>query len=434
MKLIPKLEFKDEKGNSHKIWHDSIGEENSQSSEFGRLETDIKKENKVEPKFIPRKKNILELLTAKLKEGCGMKKPLISLNHQKITVVGTHGWFPNKIFNKIVGEPRGTSQLLIEKTLSSLSEFPTNLMNVKCISLQGQGKVNERVTSYYETLTLDQYHLQTLRSSDQIIFTAHSQGCIVSTLLLLKLMQTNIITSSTRVGVIAIAGINHGPFHALSKSIVLKLESDPAHELFEYVSGEKQIEYVDSVKELTINFGVRFYYCGAWNDQVVPLFSGVFNNVNHPLIYRTVFVHHDDFNDDFLYHLCVFLIKIRNHGITDHGLLLYLSEYFKGSVYGFGTQGHSEVYEENETYKRGLDWILSEQTLWNGEFKVEDKVVLKYTPNHIPFALAQVFCNQMLEEKFPFDLHRLKELFQRWIPQGNFKELKYRMEPLRAKL
>jgi triacylglycerol esterase/lipase EstA (alpha/beta hydrolase family) len=126
--------------------------------------------------------------------------------------VGTHGWFPNKLLNKIVGEPRGTSQLLIEKTLNSLQAYQKqhNMeSDIKYIALQGQGKVQERVDSYYSTIVKDKEYMKILQQSDQIICASHSQGFIVSTLLLKKLLQNKIINNTTRIGSLLLAGINH---------------------------------------------------------------------------------------------------------------------------------------------------------------------------------------------------------------------------------
>jgi hypothetical protein len=53
-----------------------------------------------------------------------------------------------------------------------------------------------------------------------------------------------------------------------------------------------------------------------------------------------------DYQPDFLSHLIVFALKLRNYGLTDYGLTVHISDVLQGSVYGFGTQGHYVIYEE----------------------------------------------------------------------------------------
>ena len=71
---------------------------------------------------------------------------------------------------------------------------------------------------------------------------------------------------------------------------------------------------------------------------------------NHSNIYRAIHIEGADYHPDFLSHLVVFALKLRNHGLYDHDLLVHLSEYVAGSLYGFGTKGHSTLYDELNTY------------------------------------------------------------------------------------
>lgn len=45
-----------------------------------------------------------------------------------------------------------------------------------------------------------------------------------------------------------------------------------------------------------------------------------------------------DYSPDFMSHLVVFALKLRNQGYDDHGLVVHLSDMIAGNVYGFGTQ------------------------------------------------------------------------------------------------
>jgi hypothetical protein len=51
---------------------------------------------------------------------------------------------------------------------------------------------------------------------------------------------------------------------------------------------------------------------------------------------------------DFLSNLLVLLFRLRNADLTDHGLLLHLSDATAGSLAGLG---HSTPYEDANAYK-----------------------------------------------------------------------------------
>ena len=108
-------------------------------------------------------------------------------------------------------------------------------------------------------------------------------------------------------------------------------------------------------------------YVASLNDQVVPIYSGVFTAASHPLILRALYIDGDAYqcvfhcvimssliliyignsSSDFLANLLVLLLRILNSGISDSGLLAHLSEATAGSLSGVG---HSTAYEEIATY------------------------------------------------------------------------------------
>ena len=110
-------------------------------------------------------------------------------------------------------------------------------------------------------------------------------------------------------------------------------------------------------------------YIASLNDQVVPIYSGLFTAISHPLILRALYIDGDaykfvyqyiqlanpmtliDFHacssSDFLSNLLVLLIRILNSGISDSGLIAHLSEATAGSLIGVG---HSSVYEDLTTF------------------------------------------------------------------------------------
>jgi hypothetical protein len=123
-------------------------------------------------------------------------------------------------------------------------------------------------------------------------------------------------------------GIVHGPFPNLRSSVVVKyIESDPARELFSYNDGgSSSSRSFQQALYYILEAGVRFVGCGSWYDQVVPLYSAVLWGFNHPNIYRAIYIEGSDYTPDFMSHLVVFALKLRNYGYDDHGLVVHLSD------------------------------------------------------------------------------------------------------------
>ena len=121
----------------------------------------------------------------------------------------------------------------------------------------------------------------------------------------------------------------------------------------------------------------KMVYVASLNDQVVPIYSGLFTAASHPLILRALYIDGDAYqcvspfsffpslslillsdlsrvpvpslssSSDFLSNLLVLLLRMLNSGISDSGLLVHLSEATAGSLNGVG---HSTAYEEVATY------------------------------------------------------------------------------------
>lgn len=88
---------------------------------------------------------------------------------------------------------------------------------------------------------------------------------------------------------------------------------------------------------------------GSLNDQVVPLYSALYTSLGHPSILRAVFVDSAVFySSDFLTNLIVFCQRLRNAGLSDHGLQNHLSEALIGTLSGVG---HSSVYEDRDVFE-----------------------------------------------------------------------------------
>merc|ERR1711964_382640 len=182
----------------------------------------------------------------------------------------------------------------------------------------GEGKIAERVDNLWKLLL---NWIDHVRKADFVLIACHSQGVPVAIMLVAKLIEFGVV-STGKIGICAMAGVSLGPF-ADYKS---RLFSGSAGELFEFANPESTVSkrYEDSLK-VAVKYGVRITYCGSIDDQLVSMESSIFSTVSHPYIFRAVFVDGRIHAPDFLSHLVGFALKLRNLGVSDHGLILELS-------------------------------------------------------------------------------------------------------------
>lgn len=88
---------------------------------------------------------------------------------------------------------------------------------------------------------------------------------------------------------------------------------------------------------------------GSIDDQLVPMESSLYGPLSHPYIYRAVFIDGRIHAPDFIAHLVGFALKLRNLGISDHGLIRELSVPLAGSLYS--GEGHSRLYDDGQVYE-----------------------------------------------------------------------------------
>ncbi|KAJ3031324.1 UNVERIFIED_CONTAM: hypothetical protein HDU68_005066 [Siphonaria sp. JEL0065] len=295
---------------------------------------------------------------------------------KKIAVVGVHGWFPGRLIqNVITGPPTGTSQRFAEKMEQGVRQYflerhdinlPPNA--ISSIALEGHGTVEIRVEKLYNQIMKPETgYAKILKNADTIMVAAHSQGSPVSILLVSRLIREGLIDlDRQKVCILLMAGISHGPFPNLKNTIVVKYEAEAARQLFDFNDPNASItkRYHTAISQV-LNAGIKICCVASWYDQVVPLYSATLHAFNHPSIYRAIHIEKNDYNPDFLSHLVVFALRLRNAGLSDRGLLVYLSEFLAGNVYGFGTQGHSTVYEEVDTYSLAMAWAMAPPISYN---------------------------------------------------------------------
>ncbi|KAJ3016157.1 hypothetical protein HKX48_004179 [Thoreauomyces humboldtii] len=379
---------------------------------------------------------------------------------RRVVVIGVHGWFPGKFLQRVVGEPTGTSDRFAEKMSMAVRAFFSEKYNITLdddaitqMPLEGEGKVERRVEILYRQLVESNHGWKAkLVDADMVFVAAHSQGTPVSTMLLSRLIKVGLVEPSRqKIAFLAMAGITHGPYPALKSSMIVKyFEADAARELFEFNDSSAEIskKYHIAMRHI-LSHGVRLVAIGSWYDQVVPLYSAVMHGFNHPNIYRALYVNSQDWTHDFFSHLVVFGLKLRNAGLADHDLIVHLSDIITGNVYGFGTQGHSAIYEEMNTYMLAVAWAMGNKPPWqivaaprapwtsNMMAARSFHAPTRLNPYFLPWIMARLVDDPRVKahETLSVELDDLLKMFELWDPQSkNLKEIRFRLEPLRARL
>ncbi|GAA5805893.1 hypothetical protein HPULCUR_011419 [Helicostylum pulchrum] len=381
-----------------------------------------------------------------------MKNDPDNVADKKILIVGVHGWFPSKLVRNVLGEPTGTSIKFCEQMTCAVKTYFQETHNLEIpdkaitnIPLQWEGKVTERVNKLYEYLISD--WKQHLESADIILWVTHSQGTPVSAILLKQLIEEIlsciIQTDKQPVCMLAMAGISHGPFPSLKGNLLVKyFEADAARELFEFMdsNSEISIQFREAMAFVLQN-KVKSVLMGSMQDQVVPLYSAIMSGISHPNILRAVYIDgHIYSKDDFLIRLILFAIRLLNVGLSDHGFLIHISEVLAGNIYAtkLWEGGHSTVYEELKVFLLPLQYLAKQKVLEKVQARLDPfQAKLRLNPFHLPWAMRGIWDDPRIlsDETLNHELEELQDLFDKWNPtSAKLKEIKFRLEPLKARL
>jgi hypothetical protein len=275
---------------------------------------------------------------------------------KKAVAIGIHGFFPAAVFNRVIGQPTGTSIRFASYAAASIKQWcqehqpDVKDIRIEKVALEGEGNIAERVTTLWKLLL---NWLSHLRQADFILVAAHSQGVPVATMLIAKLLQLGALAPNVRIGICAMAGINLGPFIEYKS----RLFGNTALELFDFCESTSKVSitYADAV-DVCLRNNVRITYIGSLDDQLVSLESSLHAPLSHPYVSRAVFMDGRLHSNNFLTHLVVFSVKLRNRGISDHGLLREISAPLAGSL--VGGEGHSRVYDDPAVYMCAAEFAL----------------------------------------------------------------------------
>ncbi|KAI9718414.1 MAG: hypothetical protein M1812_004135 [Candelaria pacifica] len=350
---------------------------------------------------------------------------------KKALAIGVHGYFPAPVIRSVLGQPTGTSIRFADSAAHAIESW-TDSRGYSCeiqkIALEGEGKIAERVEMLWKLLL---NWINQISKADFILVACHSQGVPVAMMLVAKLINLGVVTSA-RLGVCAMAGVNLGPFPDYKSRL---FSSGSAGELFEFSRPESTVSknYEESLR-IAVKHGVRITYIGSIDDQLVSLESSIFSTISHPYIYRAVFVDGRVHAPDFITHLVGFALKLRNLGISDHGLIRELSSPLAGSLYS--GEGHSRIYDDDAVYSLAVEHALESSSIGDVALEVQKyEIATNHNPYILPWAARGLLEEDYVRTQLQSETTELLEQFDKWKPASKvLKDVKFRLEAVKSKL
>ncbi|KAL1967881.1 hypothetical protein VTN77DRAFT_2298 [Rasamsonia byssochlamydoides] len=349
---------------------------------------------------------------------------------KRALAIGVHGYFPAPLIRTVLGQPTGTSLKFSTMAAKAIHQWAENhgyQCNVEKISLEGEGRIAERVDLLWKLLL---NWMEDIRKADFIMFACHSQGVPVTVMLVAKLIAFGCL-NACRIGICAMAGVNLGPFPDYKSRWI----GGSAGELFDFALPSSKVSRdYEAALEAALNFGVRIAYVGSIDDQLVSLESSLFTPASHPYIYRAVFVDGRVHTPSFLSHLVGFTLKLRNLGISDHGLIRELSAPLVGSLYS--GEGHSRLHDEESIYYLAIEFALETSNVSGVPLRIQ-RTSPSATPNPyiLPFAMRGILEEDYVRRELHEESMELLRQFDDWKPTTKvLKDVKFRLEGIRSKL
>ncbi|WVW87153.1 hypothetical protein I302_109210 [Kwoniella bestiolae CBS 10118] len=372
--------------------------------------------------------------------GLGRGSPDDGWRHVKrVVVIGVHGWFPAKMLNSVIGEPTGTSVKFANMMGQAVQQFfhekGVDDIRLTLMPLEGEGTIESRVDS-------NPAWINDLRRADAIFFAAHSQGCIVTTHLMSRMIaQGHIRTplnAEAKVAMLAMCGVHLGPLYSISTSTVIQpylqwFENAAARELFEFQDSSSAVSVAyQKALSMVLENEVRVVFLASLNDQVVPIYGASFSTATHPLLLRALYVDGASYTQsDFMTNLLCFAFMLKNAGIDDQRLIEHLSEATAGSLTGVG---HSTPYEELSTYSLAVQYLFHAGPARHPIPPLEvEPFSARDAKNdfELPWIMRALVDSPEVKDLFPGELRDLKEGILHWRPNTKvLKEIKKRLEPM----
>jgi hypothetical protein len=198
-------------------------------------------------------------------------------------------------------------------------------------------------------------HKAVIEQADIVVVAAHSQGVIVGMLMLHELMigQGRLkFKPDCKIGVLAMAGIHHGPF------------PDTATDLFQSTKELFQLNhpylplserYMSAVSDL-LELDVQIMAMASVMDQVVPLYSGTLHGLYSENLVRAFYVYDMGNEEAFVVRILYILIFLANVGL-ESDLLVFISGFIRGPLISVKPGTHSTISSDEQTYQSFALWF-----------------------------------------------------------------------------
>jgi len=227
--------------------------------------------------------------------------------------------------------------------------------------------------------------------------------------------------------------VSLGPFPDYKSGMGMFMGS--AAELWEFSNPQSELaqRYEHALKEV-LEYGVRITFVGSIDDQLVPMESAIHSPANHPYIYRAVFIDGRIHAPDFIAHLIGFALKLRNLGVSDHGLIRELSIPLAGSLYG--GEGHSRLYYDDQVYDLAVIHALETTSVPKHPCHIQKFENLAATnPYTLPWVMRGLLEENFVKTELSAETDELLKQFDTWKPTTKaLKDVKYRLEAVRSRL
>ncbi|KAG9300904.1 hypothetical protein G9A89_004962 [Geosiphon pyriformis] len=316
---------------------------------------------------------------------------------EPITIIGVHGWLP-EILQPVQNLKSQPFWEKLEANLRKELGLAPGQGDIFNIPLNGHGVCNDRSNRYLDQIKATPIWSQKIKNAKTVFIVGHSQGVPTSVLLLSRLLDEKLSDPSRqRVCVLLLAGISHGPAqkYNLLRGIA-GLVRDPA----------------------TLKLGIKFLYFASGNDEVVPLHSALNSAIDHPSIMRGLFVSSTIYQEKrFPVELVELLIQLRNHSLTDYGLLVHLSDSLMGYL---KDEGHNHITTEDEVYTSAIKHLYNSKTYQNVEAKINEyNFEQPANKNYIPWAMRGLVSDEKIikSEKLGPALLKLRNDYSNWEPK-----------------
>ncbi|SGZ52401.1 CIC11C00000003012 [Sungouiella intermedia] len=288
---------------------------------------------------------------------------------KKVVVISIHSFLPAKFVKSLIGQSTGNAVSFASKALAAIERWISSNEDVTCdidtIALEGQGTIKNRVN---KSLKLLQNWKHEINSADFVFVVANSIASPVAIKLVSQMLESPHFDQlrGKKVGLLSIAGTIFGPFYNTDTKIVIRAytqaENEVISEMLELQRPKSALskDLVQCIGHLC-SCNVKVTMVGAVNDQFVPLYSAIGNQIRHPNLFKCMYVEGSSDTPPFMVQLMSMALTMINVGYGDQNLVRDLSDRLQGGVTMMGS--HGSVFYENEVYDVAVRFALETTSL-----------------------------------------------------------------------